>query len=194
MFIGREQELRFFEDKYKAKGGQLVVLYGRRRVGKTEMLHKFCEGKPHLFYSCRETTDTKQIKAFSERILASGIPASQYIDVFPDWERAFHSVTELPSEGAEKLLIIDEFPYMCKDNPSIPSLLQNLWDETLKDQNIMIILCGSAMSFIEKELLSEKKPLYGRATGIYKMNAMPFYDAVKFFPNYSDLDKAMSTG
>lgn len=192
MFIGREQELRFFEDKYKTKGGQLIVLYGRRRVGKTELLHKFCEGKPHVFYSCRETTDEKQIKAFSQRLLGSGIPASQYIDVFPDWERALHSVTELPANGAKRLLIIDEFPYMCKGNPSIPSLLQNLWDETLKDQEIMIILCGSSMSFIEKELLSEKKPLYGRATGIYKMNAMPFYDAVKFFPDYSDLDKVLA--
>jgi len=81
---------------------------------------------------------------------------------------------------------------MCKENPSIPSVLQNLWDETLKGQDVMIVLCGSAMSFIEKELLSEKKPLYGRATGIYKMNEMPFYDAVKFFPDYSDEDKILA--
>ena len=89
-------------------------------------------------------------------------------------------------------MIIDEFPYMCKGNKSIPSILQALWDIELKDQNVMIILCGSAMSFIEKELLAEKNPLYGRATGIYKMTEMGFYDAVKFFPNYSDRDKVLA--
>ena len=61
MFIGREQELKFFEDRYSAPGGQLVVLYGRRRIGKTEILHRFCEGKPHIFYSCRELSDAKQL-------------------------------------------------------------------------------------------------------------------------------------
>jgi AAA+ ATPase superfamily predicted ATPase len=192
VFIGREQELRFFEDKYNAGGGQLLVLYGRRRVGKTELLRRFCEGKPHVFYACRETTDTEQIRAFSERVLSSGHPAAKYISVFPDWAAALGSVAELPSNGEKKLLVIDEFPYMCKGNPSIPSLLQNLWDETLKDQNVMLVLCGSAMSFIEKELLSEKRPLYGRATGIYKMNEMPFYDAVQFFPSYSDEDKILA--
>ncbi|MDR1131966.1 MAG: ATP-binding protein [Oscillospiraceae bacterium] len=192
MFIGREQELRFFEDKYHASGGQLLMLYGRRRVGKTELLRKFCKGKPHVFYTCREATDTEQIRAFSERVLSSGIPAARYISVFPDWEAALRAITELPSSSEKKLLVIDEFPYMCKGNPSIPSLLQNLWDELLKDQNVMLILCGSAMSFIEKELLSEKKPLYGRATGIYKMNEMPFYDAIKFFPNYADEDKVLA--
>jgi hypothetical protein len=192
MFLGRENELQFFEDKYNADGGQLIVLYGRRRVGKTELLHKFCEDKPHVFYSCREVADSKQIKTFSERVLSSGIPAAKYVNIFADWEAAFRAITELPSNGGKKLLIIDEFPYMCKGNPSIPSILQNLWDETLKNENVMLILCGSAMSFIEKELLSEKKPLYGRATGIYKMNEMPFYDAIKFFPDYSDEEKVLA--
>jgi AAA+ ATPase superfamily predicted ATPase len=81
---------------------------------------------------------------------------------------------------------------MCKGNPSIPSILQILWDEQLKSQNIMIVLCGSAMSFIEKKILSEKNPLYGRTTGVYKMNELPFDDAVKFFPNYSDEDKMLA--
>jgi len=100
-------------------------------------------------------------------------------------------VLELPYGEKKKLLIIDEFPYMCKGNKSIPSILQNLWDAELKEKNVMIILCGSAMSFMEKELLAEKNPLYGRATGIYKMNEMGFYDAMKFFPNYSDKEKVL---
>ena len=192
MFIGRKQELQFLEDKYNSKGGQLIVLYGRRRVGKTETLREFCKGKRHIFYSCREVSDKLQLRSFSEKLLKENIPAASYIKEFSEWETALKSVLELPYGDEKKLLIIDEFPYMCRGNESIPSVLQNLWDELFKDENVMIVLCGSAMSFIEKELLAEKNPLYGRATGIYKMEAMGFYDAVQFFPNYSDRDKIIA--
>lgn len=188
MFIGRAEELRFLEDRYAAKGGQLVVLYGRRRVGKTETLRKFCEDKPHVFYACTESPDEQQLIAFSERMLQKGLPAAQYIMRFSDWKQALGSVSELPGEG-KKLLVIDEFPYMVRGNSAIPSILQNLWDERLKNENVMIILCGSAMSFVEKEILAEKNPLYGRAIGILKMNEMGFYDAIQFVPNYGPLDK-----
>lgn len=191
MFIGRVQELRFLEDKYAAPGAQLIVLYGRRRIGKTETLREFCKGKPHIFYSSREISDSKQLAAFSERVLRAGSPAARYIDVFPDWDTAIRGITELPGD-AKKLLVIDEFPYICKGNPSISSTLQALWDETLKNREVMIILCGSSMSFIEKEILSAKNPLYGRATGIYRMNELPFDDAVKFFPEYSAHDKILA--
>ena len=192
MFIGRKQELQFLEDKYKSNGGQLVVLYGRRRVGKTETLREFCKGKPHVFYSCREVSDKLQLQSFSDKLLKENIPASNYVKEFADWETAFKSVLDLPYGNDKKLLVIDEFPYMCRGNTGIPSTIQNLWDSLFKDENVMIVLCGSAMSFIEKELLAEKNPLYGRATGIYKMEAMGFYDAVQFFPKYSDRDKVIA--
>ena len=192
MFIGRKQELQFLENKYNSKNGQLVVLYGRRRVGKTETLREFCRNKPHVFYSCREISDKLQLRSFSEKLLNEKIPAASYIKEFADWEAALRCITDLPYGDNKKLLIIDEFPYMCRNNESIPSILQNLWDEVFKDENVMIVLCGSAMSFIEKELLAEKNPLYGRATGIYKMESMGFYDAAKFFPNYSDKDKIIA--
>lgn len=188
MFIGRKEELQFLEEKYGASGGQLIVLYGRRRVGKTETLRQFCTGKEHVFYSCTECTDGQQLSAFSARMLQKGIPAARYVTSFSDWVQAFKSIVELPG-NEKKLLVIDEFPYMVQNNHSIPSILQGIWDSTLKNANVMLILCGSAMSFIEKEILAEKNPLYGRATGILKMNAMDFYDAVEFFPSYSALDK-----
>ena len=192
MFIGREAELQFLNDKYEENKGQLIVLYGRRRVGKTETLREFCKGKPHIFYSCTQTTDRVQLAKFSKQLLKEDIPARQYVTEFADWEKAFRTILDLPY-GAEKMLgIIDEFPYMCRGNKSIPSILQNLWDAEFKNSNVMLILCGSAMSFIEKELLAEKNPLYGRATGIYKMKEMGFYDAIKFFPDYSTKDKVIT--
>lgn len=192
MFIGREVELKFLNDKYEEDKGQLVVLYGRRRVGKTETLKEFCKGKPHIFFSCTQTTDRVQLQKFSRRILKEDIPARNYISEFSDWEKAFTAILDLPYGDKKKLVVIDEFPYMCKGNKSIPSILQNTWDDKLRDSNVMIILCGSAMSFIEKELLAEKNPLYGRATGIYKMKKMGFYDAAKFFPDYSAYDKVVA--
>ncbi|MBQ8822114.1 MAG: ATP-binding protein [Lachnospiraceae bacterium] len=191
MFVGREAELAFLEEKYEENKSQLIVLYGRRRVGKTETLREFCRSKPHVFFSCTQTTDKAQLAKFSAKILDENIAARQYISEFPDWERAFRSIRELPYGQQKKLVIIDEFPYMCNGNDSIPSILQNLWDTELKDCNIMLILCGSSMSFMENELLAEKNPLYGRATGIYKMNPMGFYDAAKFFPTYSARDQIL---
>ena len=189
MFIGRETELDFFEKRYAEEKGQLIVLYGRRRVGKTETLREFCKDKPHVFFSCTQTTDKIQLSKFSKQILREDIPARQYISEFADWEKAFRAILDLPYGNRKKLIVIDEFPYMCRGNKSIPSVIQNLWDAELKDRNVMIILCGSAMSFVEKELLAEKNPLYGRATGIYKMKEMGFYDAARFFPDYSERDK-----
>lgn len=132
------------------------------------------------------------MKNFSEKLLREDIPAKKYVRRFSDWEQAFRAVLELSYGESKKLLVIDEFPYMCRNNAAIPSILQNLWNEMLKDANVMIVLCGSAMSFIEKELLAEKNPLYGRATGIYKMKEMRFYDAAKVFPDYSDRDKLLA--
>lgn len=92
MFIGREAELKFLNDKYKEKKGQLIVLYGRRRVGKTETLHEFCKGKRHIFFSCTQSTDRIQLAKFSRQILKENIPAGQYITEFSDWEKAFRSI------------------------------------------------------------------------------------------------------
>ena len=192
MFIGREAELRFLEDKYNEGRGQLIVLYGRRRVGKTETLREFCKDKPHVFFSCTQSTDKVQLARFSKQLLKENIPAKNYVSEFEDWEKAFRAIGQLPYGEKKKLIVIDEFPYMCAANTSIPSIIQNLWDGELKDENVMIILCGSAMSFIEKELLAETNPLYARATGIYKMNKMGFYDSARFFPNYSDKDKVLA--
>ena len=88
MFIGREAELKFLNDKYSEDDGQLIVLYGRRRVGKTETLREFCKGKPHVFYSCAQTTDGIQLRNFSARLLKENIPAGKYISEFEDWEKA----------------------------------------------------------------------------------------------------------
>lgn len=188
MFVGRVNELQMLQSQYEGEGGKLVVLYGRRRIGKTELLNHFCADKEHVFYSCTECADRSQLNAFSKRLLRADHPAAQYIQSFANWEAAFEAVTQTRGRG-KKLLVIDEFPYMVRGNAEIPSLLQKLWDTRLRHENVMIVLCGSAMSFIEKEILSEKNPLYGRATCVLKLGEMDYLEAAQFFPSYSAEDK-----
>jgi len=190
MFIGRKSELEYFNEKYENNDAQLIVLYGRRRVGKTELLREFCKDKPHVFFACKQCDNAEQLRDFSARMLKDN-EASRFLNAFQSWEQALEAVLSLKAEG-KKLLVIDEFPYMVNGNKSIPSVLQNLWDEKLSRENVMIVLCGSAMSFIEKEVLAEKNPLYGRATGILKMNELSFYDACEFFPDSPAKDKILA--
>ena len=187
MFYGREEELAFLGSKFNNQKGQLIVLYGKRRIGKTELLRQFCKDKAHIFYVCRECTDLEQLELYSKKLLESFGEKSHSI-IFRDWETAFSYTKKMPDE-VKKLVIIDEFPYMVYNNSSIPSILQNLWDEVLKNENVMIILCGSSMSFIEKEILGEKSPLFGRATGIYKLSELDYFTSAGFFNNMNTVDK-----
>ena len=191
MFIGREKELAFLEKQWASPRGRMVFLYGRRRIGKTETLKAFCKDKDAIFFTASEQNAETLKRDLSRLLLATGMPASQYIETFEDWKTLFESLPMIPSSG-KKLLIIDEFPYLVKADPSIASILQAVWDNALKDENIMLVFCGSSMSFIEKHILAEKNPLYGRATGIWKMGPMDFYDAVKFFPKYSPEDAVLA--
>ncbi len=190
MFIGRESELDFLNEHYSSNKAELIVLYGRRRVGKTELLTEFCKDKPNIFYACTETTDKQQFAKFSDALLSFG-NIRKTVKRFIDWEDAFTRLAEIP-ENEKLVVVIDEFPYMCKGNKSIPSILQALWDHKLHNANFMLILSGSSLSFMEDEILSSKNPLYGRMTGNFKLEPLPFFDAVKFFPNYSVEEKILA--
>lgn len=191
-FIGRTHEIAFLESCYADKAAQLVFLYGRRRVGKTETLSKFASGKQCVFFAAQSSTKEEQLASFSRQMFEAGAPAGRYVNQYPDWQSALQDISSLPFGDARKLIIFDEFPYLVKSDPSLPSVLQNLWDHTLRHENLMIVICGSAMSFIEKELLSEKAPLYGRATGILKMEPMSYREAAEFLPSYSVEDRILA--
>lgn len=194
MFIGRKQELSFLESRYSQSSGELIIVYGRRRIGKTETLLQFCKDKNAVFFPCTECADATQLQRFSQTLMQKAVPGSGFILNFSDWESAFRTFVHTSSSDQKKrILVLDEFPYMVKGNPEIPSILQNLWDHEFKNQNIMVILCGSSISFIEKELLGQKNPLYGRATGIYKMEPMIFMMPFSSFLAILILTKSIST-
>ncbi|MDQ2087074.1 ATP-binding protein [Herbivorax sp. ANBcel31] len=174
MFIGRKEELDFLEEKYKSNKTEFIVLYGRRRIGKTFLIQEFIKNKPHVFYSAVEVTDSVQLTKMST-IVQQYFKKDIYSDRFSDWEALFKFIIDNVNENKEKIIIaLDEFPYMVQGNKSIPSIIQKLWDHYFSKLNIMLIICGSSMSFMEKKVLSEKNPLYGRTTGVLKIQEMDF--------------------
>ena len=161
-FIGRDDDLKQLQECFTERRAQLVFVYGRRRVGKTETLIQLAKDKETLFFAAQNATKDEQLASFSRLMFEAGAPGKDYLSQYPSWERALTELTRLPepSDGGRRLVIFDEFPYLVKSDPSLPSVLQNLWDHTLRHANLMIVICGSAMSFIEKELFGRKNRRY----------------------------------
>ena len=190
MFIGRINELDFLNKKYNGHKAELIFFYGRRRHGKTTILNQFAQNKNSFFYTATEISSNDQLQKFNTGYSNAFNFSKNYIGKFSDWDEILKSLSEIKMDNNEKILIIiDEFQYMIKEERSIASILQKYWDHYYSKMNIMIVLCGSSMSFIEKEILAYKNPLYGRATGIYKLKEMDFYESIQFFPNFSTIEK-----
>lgn len=181
VFIDREQELQFLNEEYNRMGSSLVVLYGRRRVGKTELSSAFMKDKNAIYFIVTEESELQNRNAFKEVVADfcdNDILKNAKVD---NWEILFKT---LLMKTAEKklILVIDEFQYLGKANPAFPSIFQKIWDSFLKDENIMVILCGSLISMMESQTLNYTSPLYGRRTGQIKLKQIPFSYYQQFFP------------
>jgi hypothetical protein len=176
-FIDREAETAFLEDRYRSGGFELVVLYGRRRVGKTEILKRFVKGRPHLYYLAdKRGTARNALRLRREMAEALGEPeiAATELDELFKWYSG--------KAGPRPLIVIDEFPYLVEKDDSIPSVFQLIADGVLKERKAMLVLCGSSIGMMERAALGTKSPLYGRRTGHWKVLPLPFPEARRFFP------------
>jgi hypothetical protein len=182
MFINRKAELELLARLYESDRAELYVLYGRRRVGKTELLRAFCEDKPHLFFIATLAADAEQLSTFSQQIWAFTHPEIPEGFTFPSWEAAFRALADLPGRP---LVILDEFTYLMSGNKAIASILQKVWDERLKNTRVKLVLCGSYIGMIETEVLGYQAPLYGRRTHSTLLEPLDLPSAAQFFPNYS---------
>lgn len=171
-FLGREKEILDLEKEYARDGG-FVVIYGRRRIGKTTLIKQFIKSKTAFYFLATKEVESQSMKRFAGVIARTTGNSVLQKAAFSDWLDLFQAVADYkPNE--KKVLVIDEFPYLVKVNDSFPSILQNAWDEILKDSNVMLILCGSLISMMKKHALSYESPLYGRRTAQMRIAPLPF--------------------
>src|ERR1035437_6650814 len=142
-FIDREIELRFLEEKWQDSKAQLIVLWGKRRVGKTELVKQFIAGRPSIYFLAESTSDKEQLQRFSQALGRFFEEPLLQTRGFASWEEAF---VYLKAKKRRFVLAIDEFPYLIQSNPAITSLFQKGWDEYLSESNIYLILFGSSIA------------------------------------------------
>ena len=181
-FIGREKELEWLKREH-GRERSLVVLYGRRRVGKTELIKQFSSKHSHIYFLAGEKPDEQNRKELQTK-MAEFLNDSLFGKAtFESWEELFEEFVK--KTGKKPILIIDEFPYLISQNKAIPSIFQKIWDETMKNEKAMIVLLGSSIGMMETHVLGYKSPLYGRRTGQWKLQPLPFKSLKKAFPGIS---------
>ncbi len=192
-FIGRERELAVLEELSRSGRAELFVLYGRRRVGKTELLQQFTGGRRSVYFLAAQVRDRDNLRAFREAMRdALDDPLIDSVE-FVDWPAALSFAAE--RAGKERLVIVlDEFPYLCEANKGMPSLIQKFWDQRGKRSSLMLVLCGSQVSFMEREVLAERSPLFGRRTGQRRLEPLLPPEAIAFYPQWSVADRLTAYG
>ncbi len=185
MFYGRAEELKKLEKEYE-KPNSFCSIYGSRRIGKTSLINEFIKNKKSVMFQAKEVSNADNLKSFSHKILSSFGRDDEY--VYSSWEKAFEAVISF--FGEEKgVIVIDEYPYLVKSYEGISSIIQDIYDNKIKNSNIMLILSGSNLSFMENELNDKKSPLYKRATLKMKLRKLPFEEAALFLDGCSNDEK-----
>ncbi|MBD5513694.1 MAG: ATP-binding protein [Lachnospiraceae bacterium] len=192
MFIGRDGELASLNRLYSSNKFEFAVIYGRRRVGKTALITQFIKDKKAIYFMGVESNAKQNLENFSKNILefGTGIPVET---TFVSFQSALEYVFKL-AENERLILAIDEYPYVARSSESLASTLQLLIDKYKDSSKLMLILCGSSMSYMEDHVLSYKAPLYGRRTAQMKILPFDFADTCRCFKNFSDEDKALIYG
>ncbi len=184
MFVNRVAELGLLEKLFISGEAEFFVLYGRRRVGKTELLARFCEGKRAIFFVSDLGSEISLRTALSNAVNTVLYGTDLISAVYASWEDLFLAL-ERAAQSERLVVVLDEFPYLVSAYPPIASILQRVWDQTLKNSRVMLILCGSYIGMMEATVLGYQAPLYGRRTGQYLLEPLQYSDARSFFENFS---------
>lgn len=191
-FIGRKAQLRELEERYHSPGFQMTVIYGRRRIGKSTLIKEFIKNKRAVYYTATKAGINKNIELWGKQALAVLAPEMNTL--------SFQTINDLldflgkHSERERMVIVIDELPYLADADKSVLSVLQNYIDNHWMHGQMFLILCGSSVSFMENEVLSEKSPIFGRRTSQIKLDAFDYLEAAEFVPAYSYDEKAVCFG
>jgi AAA+ ATPase superfamily predicted ATPase len=185
-FINREDELSFLERCWSSEEPQLLVVYGRRRVGKTALLARFGEQRAAVHYLATRLPEAQQLRELG-RELGAAVNEPLFLgDGFSSWDQLF---AWMAGTGERTAVMIDEFPYLVEANPALPSLLQRAWDRQLSRSSSFLVLCGSSIAMMEREVLAERAPLYGRRTGQLRVRPLSFGHAAGFLDGFTFADQ-----
>jgi len=188
MFINRQRELAALGRSRASERAELFVLYGRRRVGKTELLRAAFAGKRAIFYVADLGTEAGALAEFTRQVSQFVYGRADAISPFGSWEAAFSFLAPLAAD--ERLIVVlDEFTYLVAGAPSLPSVLQRLWDAQLRHTRMMLVLCGSYVGMMERHVLGYRAPLYGRRTGQWQVQPLEFRDARHFLQAFGLVDQ-----
>jgi AAA+ ATPase superfamily predicted ATPase len=184
-FVNRETELEFLQSEYEKSRASLVIIYGRRRIGKTSLIKKFISDKSALYFLASEEMERENINNLKNII--AGYTKNSLLRRGSNftWDDLFTVFKDFNKEQ-KKILVIDEFQYLGKVNSGFPSVFQRIWDELLKNENIMVILCGSLINMMESQTLAYSSPLYGRRTGQIKLMQISFWNYHEFFEHKTE--------
>ena len=182
-FIDREGELNSLERFWKNEEEQLLVIYGKRRIGKTELIKQFIKDKLNIYFLVQKISERENLKMLGELIGEFYGDDILKAKGFDNWQMFFEYLEKHLKERV--IVVIDEFPYLAEANKGISSIFQAGWDEHLKNTSVYLILCGSSIAMMESEVLAYKAPLYGRRTGQIFLQPFSFYEASEFYPSLS---------
>ncbi|WP_333639184.1 ATP-binding protein [Pyrobaculum aerophilum] len=185
-FIDREAELQWLEEAYKSPSAQLLVLYGRRRIGKTALVVRFLKGKKAIYHMCTYDSLERNVRGLLDKL--AGLTGLDYLRHLEPRLDVFLDVLARVAAEEKVALALDEFQYLVELDPSVPSVLQRAWDLSLSRTKIFLLLVGSSVGMIEERVLSRKSPLYGRRTGSWKMGELPPGRLREFFPGWAPVD------
>ncbi|MEO8149361.1 MAG: ATP-binding protein [Bacteroidia bacterium] len=190
-FINRTAELASLQSEYSRKGGSFVVVYGRRRTGKTTLIRKFLEGKEAVYYLADKQIEQQQILKLQEQLVAfSGDKLLQSLRI-NHWDQLFNYIEQLLTKrkGKKLVIVLDEFQYLAGSNAAFASMLQRYWDNQLHQKNVMLIICGSLISMMYKHALGYNAPLYGRRTAQLHIHPFRFEHIHPFLKEKNPLEK-----
>jgi AAA+ ATPase superfamily predicted ATPase len=194
-FLNRSTELGSLNRAWEAPGAALILVWGRRRTGKTRLLGEWLRGKRAVFYGATEQASLAELRGLSEATRRSLQPAGSdllAITDFPDWDRALSYLADRASR--ERLVVVlDEFPYLADSEPPLPSILQRFWDHDGSRSKLKLVLCGSAQAVME-DLQGEEAPLFGRVDLRLQLKPFDYHEATLFTPRLNAAEKSIAYG
>lgn len=193
MFYCREEELKQMNSRYDMGKFECIIIYGRRRVGKTALINEFCKDKPTIFFSALNASSQENLEALSKAIYSCKNPNGTGAPIYGSYENALEEITSM-AKNQRLVFVIDEYPYLAKAEKSFSSRLQHIIDHVWQNSRLYLILCGSSMSFMEYQVLGYESPLYGRHTAQFKIQSLTYREMTVFHPELSFEDQALLYG